>query len=98
MELNLRPQDVRGRKFYYGRGCERCNNTGFRGRTGIFELVAINDELRDLISTGVSTDELRKSCKAHGMESLRESGLKALFNGVTTIEEVVRETILEEEV
>jgi type IV pilus assembly protein PilB len=98
MELNLRPQDVRGRKFYYGRGCERCNNTGFRGRTGIFELVSLNDELRDLISSGVSTDELRKSCKAHGMESLRDSGLKALFNGVTTIEEVVRETILEEEV
>jgi type IV pilus assembly protein PilB len=97
MELNLRPQDVRGRKFYYGRGCERCNNTGFRGRCGIFELIALNDELRDLISSGVSTDELRKSCKAHGMETLRDSGLKALFNGVTTIEEVVRETILEEE-
>jgi len=97
MELNLRPNEVKNQKFYYGRGCERCNNTGHRGRTGIFELVPINDELRDLISTGVSTDELRKHCRQQGMETLREAGLRALFSGVTTIEEVVRETVLEEE-
>jgi type IV pilus assembly protein PilB len=97
MELNLRPNEVKGQKFYYGRGCERCNNTGFRGRTGIFELIPINDELRDLISTGVSTDELRKHCRQQGMETLREAGLRALFSGITTIEEVVRETVLEEE-
>ena len=97
MELNLRPNEVKSQKFFYGRGCERCNNTGHRGRTGIFELVPINDELRDLISTGVSTDELRKHCRQQGMETLREAGLKALFSGTTTIEEVVRETVLEEE-
>jgi type IV pilus assembly protein PilB len=97
MELNLRPKDVVGKKFYYGRGCQRCNNTGHRGRCGIFELVVMNDEIRDLISNGASTDQLRKCCVQQGMETLREAGLRAIFSGVTTIEEVVRETVLEEE-
>jgi len=97
MELNLRPGDVRGQKFFYGRGCDRCNNTGHKGRTGLHELILINDELRDLISAGVSADELRNACKKMGMSTLRESGLRALADGVTTIEEVVRETVLEDE-
>jgi type IV pilus assembly protein PilB len=97
MELNLRPQDVTGKKFFYGRGCDRCNNTGHRGRMGIFELILVNDELRDMISAGASTDQLRNSCRKQGMSTLRESGLKAIFDGRTTIEEVVRETVLEEE-
>jgi type IV pilus assembly protein PilB len=97
MEVNLRPKDVEGKKIYYGRGCQRCNNTGHRGRTGIYELVTMNDELRDLISGGVSTDELRRSCRGMGMTTLREAGLTALFGGVTTIEEVARETVLEDE-
>jgi type IV pilus assembly protein PilB len=97
MELNLKPEDVKGKKFYYGRGCDRCNNTGHKGRCGIFELVVMNDDLRDMISAGVSTDELRASCLRHGMSSLRQAGLKAIFNGTTTIDEVVRETVLEEE-
>ncbi len=98
MELNMRPGDVRGRKFYYGRGCDRCNNTGHRGRMGLFELILMNDELRDLVSSGASTDQLRIACKKLGMVTLRESGLRAIFKGATTIEEVVRETILDEEV
>jgi type IV pilus assembly protein PilB len=97
MELNLRPGDVTGKKFYYGRGCDRCNNTGHKGRMGIFELVIMNDEIRDLISAGASTDQLRVACRRHGMQTLRESGLKAIYEGRTTIEEVVRETVLEEE-
>jgi type IV pilus assembly protein PilB len=98
MELNMRPSDVKGRKFFYGRGCDRCNNTGHRGRMGLFELVLMNDELRDLVSSGASTDQLRNACKKMGMVTLRESGLRAIFKGLTTIEEVVRETILDEEV
>lgn len=98
MELNMRPRDAEGKKFYYGRGCDRCNNTGHRGRTGIYELVVMNDELRDLISQGASTDQLRTACRKQGMMTLRESGLRAIFNGTTTIEEVVRETVVEEEV
>jgi type IV pilus assembly protein PilB len=98
MELNMRPADVKGRKFFYGRGCDRCNNTGHRGRMGLFELVLMNDELRDLVSQGVSTDQLRLASKKMGMTTLRESGMRAIFKGLTTIEEVVRETILDEEV
>jgi type IV pilus assembly protein PilB len=98
MELNMRPADVQGRKFFYGRGCDRCNNTGHKGRQGIFELVLVNDEVRDMISSGSSTDQLRIACKKQGMQTLRESGLRAIFQGKTTIEEVVRETVLDEEV
>jgi type IV pilus assembly protein PilB len=97
MELNLRPADVVGKQFFYGRGCDRCNNTGFRGRMGIFELVIMNDEVRDLITSNASTDQLRSSCRRMGMTTLRDSGLKAIYNGRTTIEEVVRETVLEED-
>jgi type IV pilus assembly protein PilB len=97
MELGLRPEDVKGKKFYYGRGCDRCNNTGYKGRTGIYELVVVNDDLRDMISAGASTDELRQACIRHGMVTLRESGLRAIYNGITTIEEVVRETVLDDE-
>jgi type IV pilus assembly protein PilB len=97
MELNLRTEDVRGKKFFYGRGCDRCNNTGHRGRAGIYELVLINDEVRDMISQGVSTDQLRSACKRMGMSTLRDAGLRAIYNGITTIEEVVRETVLEDE-
>src|SRR5262249_40243282 len=88
MELNLRPEEVRGKKFYYGKGCSRCNNTGHKGRAGIFELVLMNDEIRDLVSAGASTDQLYAACKAQGMQTLREAGLAAIFNGVSTIEEV----------
>src|SRR5206468_12615756 len=61
MELNLKPEESRGKKFYYGTGCERCNNTGHRGRSGIFELVVMNDDLRDMISNNASTDPLRNA-------------------------------------
>ncbi|MBI1913636.1 MAG: Flp pilus assembly complex ATPase component TadA [Planctomycetes bacterium] len=97
MELNLRLDDVKGRKLYYGRGCDRCNNTGFRGRMGIFELLVMNDDLRDLISAGVSTDQLRVASRKTGMTTLRESGMRAIYAGLTTLEEVVRETVLEDE-
>ncbi|MCS6850721.1 MAG: type II secretion system ATPase GspE [Gemmataceae bacterium] len=97
MELNLRPQDVAGKKFYYGTGCERCSNTGFRGRMGIYELIVMNDQLRDLISKGASTDQLRAAVRQQGVRNLRDAGLRAVFNGMTTIEEVVRETVLEDE-
>ena len=97
MELNLRKEDVKGKKFFYGRGCDRCNNTGHRGRMGIYELVLMNDDIRDHISNGVSTDQLRIACRKTGMTTLRESGMRAIYNGLTTIEEVVRETVMEDE-
>ncbi len=97
MELNLTRKQVQGKKFYYGRGCDRCNNTGHRKRSGLFELIQMTDELRDMISAGASTDELRQACRKQGMATLREYGLQAIFNGVTTIEEVVHETVVEDE-
>ncbi len=97
LELNLRKQDTAGKKFYYGRGCDRCNNTGHKGRMGIFELIAMTDELRDLISANASTDQLRAACRKQGMETLREAGMRALFSGYTTIEEIVRETAFDDE-
>jgi type IV pilus assembly protein PilB len=97
MELGLKRSDVpAGKTFFYGRGCDRCSNTGHKGRLGIFELVHINDDLRDMISSGASTDHLRESCKKHGMRGLREAGLEAIFNGFTTIEEIVRETVTDD--
>ena len=97
MELDLRPDDVRGRTFYYGKGCDACNNTGFRGRQGIFEIMILDDDLRDLIINRASTQVLRQEARKRGMRTLRQSGLMAIYDGVTTIGEVVRETIMEEE-
>ncbi len=97
MELNLRPQDIVGKKFYYGKGCDRCNNSGHRGRFGLFELVIVNDDLRDMISNGSSTDQMREACRKMGMTTLRESGLRAIFSGMTTIDEVVHETVTDDE-
>ncbi len=97
MELNLKPEDMKGKSIFFGRGCDRCNNTGYRSRMGIYELVVMNDDLRDLISGNTSTDQLRNSCRKSGMTTLRESGLRAMFNGHTTIDEIVRETVLDDE-
>ena len=97
MELNLTPEQVKGKKFFYGRGCDRCNNSGYRGRMGLYELIIVNDDLRDMISQGLSSDQLRAGCKRLGMVTLRESGMRALHMGMTTIEEVVRETIVDDE-
>ncbi|NIA21550.1 MAG: pilus assembly protein PilB [Anaerolineaceae bacterium] len=96
MELSLTPESVRGRTFYYGRGCEQCNNTGYRGRTAIFEIMRLDDELRELIRSHASSNVLRAEARRRGMRSLRESGLLNIYDGITTIEEVVRETIVEE--
>ena len=97
MELNLTPEEAKGRKFYYGAGCDKCNNLGFKGRCGIYELLPMNDEIRDLISAGASTDALRLSMRKRGIAGLRDAGLRALQQGLTSIDEVVRETVLEDE-
>ena len=94
-QLDLTPEDVIDKKFYRGRGCAACNNTGFKGRTGLFEYLPINDQLRDLINQGGSTQQLRDKALQVGMVPLRESGLEKIFGGITTVEEVVRETVSE---
>jgi type IV pilus assembly protein PilB len=96
MELELRPENVQGRKFHYGKGCEMCNNTGYKGRQGIYEIMLLDDDMRDQIIKHASTQVLRAEAKKRGMRTLRQSGLINIYDGVTTIEEVVRETIMEE--
>jgi type IV pilus assembly protein PilB len=97
LELQMTRKEVAGKKFFYGRGCDRCNNSGHKGRMGLFELIIMNDELRDMISAGGSTDQLRVACRKQGMQTLREAGLRAIFSGQSSIEEVVRETVLEDD-
>lgn len=96
MELQLPVEQARKYKFYYGKGCARCNNGGYKGRIGLYELLNVNDDIRDLIAANASTDEIRNMARTHGMTTLRESGLKLIFDGLTTIDEVVRETVMED--
>ncbi|MFM9996840.1 MAG: GspE/PulE family protein, partial [Phycisphaerales bacterium] len=96
MELNLRPEDVRGRTFMRGRGCDHCNRSGYRGRIGLYEILTMDDVLRELVMKEASTNVIREAAKKRGMKMLRESGLTAIYEGQTTIDEVVRETIAEE--
>src|ERR1700676_249486 len=78
----------------HGRGCSTCNNTGYKGRVGLYEVMEINDDLRELILVGASALELKRKALESGMISLRRSGLTKVAAGLTTIEEVVRETVL----
>jgi type IV pilus assembly protein PilB len=96
MELGLTQAEASARKFFYGKGCERCNNTGYKGRMGVYELLVLNDELREMIVSEVSLDDFRNACRRTGMRTLRESGLQAIHAGLTTVEEIMRETIIDD--
>ncbi len=96
MELKLLPADVEGKEFYYGKGCSKCNGTGYRGRVGLFEIMVFNDEIRDLIMNQGSTAVLREAGVKNGMRLLRENGLTAIYDGITTIDEVAKETMMEQ--
>jgi type IV pilus assembly protein PilB len=76
-----------------GKGCEKCNNTGYKGRVGLYEVMEVTEELRELILVGASALELRRKAVDEGMITLRSSGLRKVKEGVTTIEEIVRETV-----
>jgi len=90
--LNLSPHDIGDKVFYYGRGCSACNDTGYRGRKGIFELMAISEPIRALINEKAPTMVLRQKAIELGMITLREDGLRSIFDGDTTIEEIVKYT------
>lgn len=94
-DLGLTPANIRGKKFYQGAGCVACNNTGYKGRTAIHEFLQVNDEIRDLILRNASAAELREAAARNGMVTLREAGMSKVFDGITTVDEVVRETVLE---
>ena len=93
IEVGFTIEETKTMKTYKGKGCATCNNTGYKGRIGLYEVMEITDELRELILIGASALELRKKAVDDGMITLRESGLQKIRAGVTTIEEVVRETV-----
>ena len=96
MELSLRPQDVANRTFARGAGCDKCNKTGYKGRLALYEIMSMDDTLRELVMTQASTAVLKMEARKRGMRTLRESGMLSIYDGQTTIEEVVRETLGEE--
>jgi type IV pilus assembly protein PilB len=90
--LNLSPHDLGDKVFHYGRGCSTCNDTGYKGRKGIFELLVVSEPIRTLINERAPTVVLRQKAVELGMVTLREDGLRGIFEGDTTIEEVVKYT------
>jgi len=96
MELSLTPEMVGNRQFFYGKGCEYCNNTGYKGRMGIYEIMTLDEELREGIMRRDTSSLLREMSIKKGMRTLRDSGILGIYDGTTTIEEVVKETIYEE--
>ena len=94
VEIGFAPEESKTLKMYRGRGCDACLNTGYKGRIGLYEVMEVTDELRELIIIGASAIELRRKAIELGMITLRESGLCKLRDGITTVEEVVKETVL----
>ncbi len=91
-ELGIPRRDIGGKQFYYGKGCDACNNTGYKGRKGIYELLRITDPIRELINERAPTVTLKQKAIELGMVTLRQDGLRSIFAGDTTIEEVLRYT------
>jgi type IV pilus assembly protein PilB len=94
VDIGYAPEEATTIKLYKGRGCQTCNNTGYKGRVGLYEVMEIGDGLREMILTGASSLELKNKAIEDGMITLRGSGLRKLKSGQTTVEEVVRETVL----
>lgn len=93
MEVGFSAEDAKNLKTFKGKGCATCNNTGYKGRIGLYEVMEVNDDIRELILIGASSLELRKKAIEDGMITLRESGLTKVRAGLTTLDEVVRETV-----
>ncbi len=90
--LAVDPAIIAGKSFFHGAGCQACGGTGYRGRTGLFEMMAMNDAIRELVTRRASTLELRREALVGGMRGLRDDGLRALFDGATTLEEILKYT------
>ncbi len=94
VQVGFSEHESRTLKLFRGRGCERCSNTGYKGRVGLYEVLEVDDELKEMILSGASAFELRQKAVQNGMMTLRASGLQKIRDGMTTVEEVVRETVL----
>lgn len=90
--LQVDPLEIAEKQFYYGKGCSECNRTGYKGRQGLFELMMINDAVRELITKKAPTLVLKQKAIENGMRTLRDDGLRCIFDGLTTIEEVLKYT------
>lgn len=95
VQLALSDEEMQDMKFFRGAGCDACNNTGYKGRVGLFELMVITDRIRDMIMQNASVDDMRTEAQANGMVGLRDAGIQFITLGLTTMDEVMRETILE---
>ena len=90
--LQLTREEVAGRKFSYGKGCKKCNNTGYKGRKAICELMVMNPDLSSLIYRGAPTLEIQNKAIAMGMRTMREDGVLSIYSGETSVDEVLRYT------
>ncbi|HYL92071.1 MAG TPA: type IV-A pilus assembly ATPase PilB [Alphaproteobacteria bacterium] len=93
LEAGFTPEESKTVKIYKGKGCGVCNNSGYKGRAGLYEVMEVDDEIRELILIGASAVELKKKAIERGMITLRRSGLRKVMDGVTTLEEIARETV-----
>jgi type IV pilus assembly protein PilB len=91
-QLDLQLKDVGDKEFFYGKGCQHCNETGYRGRMGIYEMLRMSEPLRDLVTERAPALVIRQKALEDGMRTLRDDGLRAIYNGETSIEEVIRYT------
>ena len=92
-DLGLDRESIGDKKFFKGSGCDQCNNTGYKGRIAMFELMILNDKIREMVMGNASTDDLRDAAERDGMITLREFGMNLAADGVTTLDEVIRETV-----
>lgn len=92
IDIGFSPEEAKTVDIFEPNGCEKCNNTGYKGRVGLYEVMEIDDEIKELVMVGASTSELRMKAKEKGMLTLRESGISKIKNGMTSIDEVLRET------
>ena len=90
--LGLNPNELGERQFYFGAGCADCNKSGYRGRTGLFEMIKATDGFREMINSGAATLVLRQKAIEQGMRTLREDGIRSIFDGESTVEEVLKYT------
>ena len=90
--LGIDSKDLGGKEFFYGRGCSSCHDTGYHGRRGIFELLTITDPIRELVDQSAATMVIREKAVQLGMKTIREDGLRGIYDGDTTVEEVLRYT------
>jgi len=90
--LDVDPLEIADKDFFYGDGCPECSNTGYKGRIGLFEMIVVSDSIRELINQRAPTLSIKQKALQQGMRSLRDDGLRAIFDGNSTIEEVLKYT------